>query len=168
LSFSSNVLTLCRSGVLVLGLKEHVGLDQTMYANSSLQNDIDAGANVRLFANPADILTVLPEGVVGGSLFEGGGAYFNSDGGWASASEAMKALLENVKQMGGEVISGSKMTGLVFSEKPDDRVAGVMVEDGHAEYADVVVLALGAWTPSVVGEIESIKSIMNNTLTATG
>jgi sarcosine oxidase/L-pipecolate oxidase len=156
-----------RSGVLVLGLKGYVGVgpDETIYANLSLQNDIDAGANVKLFANPSDILAVLPEGAVAGSLFEAGGAYLNSDGGWASASEAMKALLDNVRHMGGEVIGGSKMTDLIFGEKPGDRVVGVMLEEGRAEYADVVVLAMGAWTPSILGNIEPI---MNDTLTATG
>lgn len=154
----------------MLGVKKYDAKgdpSENAYANLGLQNDIEAGANVKLFPNPADIRTALPKDIVFGPLFDVGSAYLNADGGWASASKAVEALFENVKALGGQVIAGSKMTSLMFGEKPD-RVAGVMLEDGRVEYGDIIVLAMGAWTPSVVGGIESLRSVVNNSLTATG
>jgi hypothetical protein len=168
------------------------------YANAGLQNDIAAGADVRLFSTPSDLRSIYTDAnpvpntsattssadVPLGSLFDSEQvkAYLNKDGGWAAASKAMHALLENVQRMGAKVIPGARMIGFSSrrrdgggdskDSKDDlenrDTIDGVVLEDGTQISADIIVLAMGAWTPSAVAAIPQLSGLLQDKLTATG
>ncbi|KIM31480.1 hypothetical protein M408DRAFT_64585 [Serendipita vermifera MAFF 305830] len=140
------------SGVLVLGLQSSKdSLKSSLYTDAGLKNDLDTGARVRLLPSLPEIRSVFSEGVTLGPKFEDCGAYLNADGGWAVASNAMKALLQNVKDRGGNIIAGAKLANLLVNNDSESRVTGVMLKDGSTISADIVVLAAGAWSTSIPG-----------------
>ncbi|KAH7927462.1 FAD dependent oxidoreductase, partial [Leucogyrophana mollusca] len=81
-------------------------------------------------------------------------ASLNHDGGWAEAARAMRVLLARVRAAGGRVLGGREARGVV---RRAGRCVGVRVwvGAGHEEVyeADVVVLAVGAWTASAFREL---------------
>ncbi|KAG8849999.1 hypothetical protein FRB91_009453 [Serendipita sp. 411] len=157
------------SGVLIVGLRDDGSSDQHgHYADEGLRNDIEAGARIRYLNNPPEVLSVLPEGVNGGAIFHSGKAFLNQDGGWASATKAMEAILQNVKDLGADVKVNAKFKDLSYRE--DGRLAGVVLEDGRVLQADLVVLAMGAWTPSNVpcSVPDEVRSALYKLLIATG
>ena len=119
----------------------------------------------------AETHQLLPEGVKAGPVFENCGAYTNADGGWAAASSAIGALLENVKILGGNVITGAQIASLLFEDESSEeqkRVGGVVLEDGTQLFADIVVLAAGSWTTSMPGLPQAVSSRLTECLTASG
>ncbi|PVF97512.1 nucleotide-binding domain-containing protein [Serendipita vermifera] len=175
-----------------------------VYAIAGLQNDIAAGADVHLFdsnntqlpdprefwANHVHRTDTSSGDVPLGSLFDSERmtAYLNKDGGWAAASKAMHALLENVQRMGAQVVPGAIMVGFsscrrdggggegsgdvgnsgIGVENGDRVIDGVIVQDGRRFTADIIVLAMGAWTPSAVAAIPRLSGLLQDKLTATG
>ncbi|EIW80713.1 FAD dependent oxidoreductase [Coniophora puteana RWD-64-598 SS2] len=77
--------------------------------------------------------------------------FFNKIGGWAEAERAVKIALDKVKSLGANVTPGKTVTSLV---KDGGRTSGVICSDGTTYRADVVVLALGAWSSSAVPELK--------------
>ena len=82
----------------------------------------------------------------------------NGDCGWVDAEATMRYVLNQIDQLGGDRVQvrpASKVRRLLYnhSPSPDDSLracAGVQLEDGPELHADLVVLAAGAWTPSLV------------------
>ena len=155
--------------MLVLGLRdqstESPDYATKLYADAGLRNDREINARIEVFLKPGISRRALPNGVVGGRLFDEGGAYLNSDGGWASASKAMEAILENVKKLGGDVRTGCKLSGISSGA---DGTTAVTLENGEVIQADIVILTTGAWTPHIVGGIPQLKDVFKNRLIATG
>jgi sarcosine oxidase/L-pipecolate oxidase len=139
-----------------------------VYANKSFQNDLNLGASLTPFSSCEEVCNILPDAVATGALFETGKGYHNANGGWAAASKAMDALLENVRRLGARVEAGLKMKDLLLDDGNPQRVKGVLLEGGESIDADLIILAMGAWTPSVLSRIPGIDVNWNECLVATG
>lgn len=63
---------------------------------------------------------------------------------------------------------GAKMTGLQFDRADENKVCGVVLEDGTSLSADIVILAAGAWSTSIPGLPRSVKVKLAECLTANG
>jgi glycine/D-amino acid oxidase-like deaminating enzyme len=78
---------------------------------------------------------------------------FYSDGvleleaGYAESSRVVAILSERAKSLGIELREGARFSKL---DEGDDRVKGIVLEDGQRIRGDSVVMAVGAWTPYVL------------------
>jgi sarcosine oxidase / L-pipecolate oxidase len=140
----------------------------TAYTDTALENDLEAGVRVQMFPSSAEIRQMMPDGVKTGPAFQNCRGYLNADGGWAAAFDAMNTLLQNVKNLGGNVMTGTKMTGLQFDKDEENKVCGVVLEDGTSLSADIVILAAGAWSTSIPGLPRSVNAKLAECLTANG
>jgi len=72
--------------------------------------------------------------------------YFNARGGWAESGAVVARLLELCEAAGVELVAG------VFEavSSSGSRVDGVRTPDGSTYSADQVVVACGAWTPTLL------------------
>ena len=94
----------------------------------------------------------------GHSGVSGDTGYVNWGAGWADNEAVMRYAIERLlSESRGrvELRSGTKACKLLFQPKPDDssgrsRCKGVRLEDGSCVTADFVVLAAGAWTPTLI------------------
>ncbi|KAG8898994.1 hypothetical protein FRB99_007005 [Tulasnella sp. 403] len=143
------------SGVVILG--------SSQYLDSSLVNDKAAGASVVELPDQSAIRSIIPAQVPIGDM---GGAtgYINKSNGWANAGAGVSAMLQKVKDLGGKVLPGTKVSGLRF-EDGNGKVLGVNLQNGGEVEADIVILATGSWTPSTFGTY--CRGITDR-LTATG
>jgi sarcosine oxidase / L-pipecolate oxidase len=75
---------------------------------------------------------------------------WNPTAGWAAAGEAVERMALEAQSRGVEYISGDKgyVKQLLFSKSGE--CTGVVTHDGSTYAADIVVLAAGAWTPSLL------------------
>ncbi len=72
---------------------------------------------------------------------------FVSEGGYAESGRVVTALLDRAKSLGVELRENHRFAAL---DESDDRVKGVVLEDGQRIAGDIVVAATGAWTPFVL------------------
>jgi sarcosine oxidase / L-pipecolate oxidase len=130
-----------RSGVLVLR-------GTTAYGAAALSNDVNHGADILLGNDPL-IRSSFPEDAAVLSNLEH--AYLNQNGGWANATVAMTRMIALAKQLGAQFLTGHALDDLVFKTEPGkkgQRVVGIKTANGTVLDADVVILAMGAWTAS--------------------
>jgi glycine/D-amino acid oxidase-like deaminating enzyme len=73
--------------------------------------------------------------------------YFNSRAGWAESGAVVARVLREARAAGVSVEPGRRMTRLVES---GSRVSGVMTDDGSLYEGHAVVVAAGAWTPTLL------------------
>ncbi|KAI9846608.1 MAG: hypothetical protein M1837_003849 [Sclerophora amabilis] len=75
---------------------------------------------------------------------------WNPTAGWASAREALRRMALAAQENGVEYISGDEgwMKEMIISSSGE--CTGVITMDGNVHTAEVVVLATGAWTPSLI------------------
>ncbi len=66
------------------------------------------------------------------------------EAGYVESSRIVTVLSERAKSVGIEVRDGLRFSQL---DEGDDRVKGIVVEDGRRIAGEVVVMAVGAWTP---------------------
>jgi glycine/D-amino acid oxidase-like deaminating enzyme len=64
--------------------------------------------------------------------------------GYAESGRVVAALIERAKSLGVELRKRAAFSRL---DECDDRVKGIVLEDGQRVAGDVVVMAVGAWTP---------------------
>src|SRR5207248_5697434 len=76
--------------------------------------------------------------------FEDG--FFDPDAGYAESGRVVATLLEYAKSRGIELRERTKVVGL---DETAGRVHGVLLQDRHRISGDAVVIAAGAWTPSL-------------------
>lgn len=100
--------------------------------------------------------------MVDGALDDWNINVWNPTAGWANSGEALKRLARAAQEKGVEFISGDKgyVQSLIFSSSnpnsssEDDHqrscCSGVTTADGTTHTADVVIVAAGAWTPSLI------------------
>lgn len=77
---------------------------------------------------------------------------WNPTAGWAKAGEAVERMAKAAQEKGVEYISGEKegyVRKLILDEKTGE-CKGVLTADGLQHEADIVVVAAGAWTPSLL------------------
>lgn len=94
----------------------------------------------------------------GHSGVSGDTGYVNWGAGWADAEAVMRYVIECLlRESGGRVAlrSGAKVHQLLFQPSPKEhsgrsRCKGARLEDGSCVTADLVVLAAGAWTPTLI------------------
>ena len=67
--------------------------------------------------------------------------------GYAESGRAVAILVERAKSIGIELREGAKFSQL---DEGDDRVKGIVLDDGQRISGDVVVMAVGAWTPYIL------------------
>ncbi|PGH05602.1 hypothetical protein AJ79_06769 [Helicocarpus griseus UAMH5409] len=75
---------------------------------------------------------------------------WNPTAGWAAAGEALKRMALAAQEMGVEYIPGDAgyVRKLLYSNS--GACTGVITKDGSTHSADVVILAAGAWTSSLI------------------
>lgn len=123
------------------------------YTRASYTNDLALGVRVVNLEVEEKRKAVFAGGVELGTAFTRDCfAYLNQDGGWVHAEGGTQRALENVRALGGTVISGKVVKELVKENRETRKTTGVRCTDGSAYPAEVVVLAAGSWTPSTFPE----------------
>lgn len=67
--------------------------------------------------------------------------------GYAESGRVVAILVERAKSIGIELREGAKFSQL---DEGDDRVKGIVLDDGQRISGDAVVMAVGAWTPYIL------------------
>jgi len=70
--------------------------------------------------------------------------FLDLEAGYAESGRVVAQLIEHSKSLGVGLCEGSRFSALV---EHDGRVRGVVLHDGRSVAADVVIMAVGAWTP---------------------
>lgn len=73
--------------------------------------------------------------------------YFNRRAGWAESGSVVSWLLTKARDAGVRVVEGQTMEAL---REDGSRVSGIVTDGGEEHSADVVVVAAGAWTPTLL------------------
>ncbi|KZM28804.1 oxidoreductase [Ascochyta rabiei] len=81
-----------------------------------------------------------------------GKGYFNPEAGWCDAASATKSYLRIAESRGVERVTGEVEELLMRDDGLG--VAGVRLQDGTVLTADKVVIAVGAWTSSLLSPLE--------------
>lgn len=79
--------------------------------------------------------------------------YFDPGAGWAESSRVVARLIHRARDQGVEVDGGRTVERVA---KEAGRVSGVRTVDGSKLPADVVVAAVGAWTPKLVPDLDDV------------
>ncbi|KAL2406608.1 L-pipecolate oxidase [Exophiala dermatitidis] len=75
---------------------------------------------------------------------------WNPSAGWIASGEALKRLAEAARANGVEFVSGTDRGTVQELIVSNGKCAGVRTRDGTVHTADLVVLAAGAWLPSLI------------------
>lgn len=82
--------------------------------------------------------------------------YVNNQCGWVTAEACVKYVLQKVQRLGGDRVklrTNTRVQRLLYeADRAGEtvRCSGVELHDGSQVYADLVIVAAGAWTPSLV------------------
>jgi glycine/D-amino acid oxidase-like deaminating enzyme len=79
--------------------------------------------------------------------------YFNARAGWAESGKVVARLAADLRTSGAHLREGQQFAHLLESA---GRVAGVRTSDGEEIRGDAVVIAAGAWTPSLLPELSDV------------
>jgi sarcosine oxidase/L-pipecolate oxidase len=125
---------------------------EELYASKSYTNDVALGVRtIKYDSGDAITRTIFPVGVKTGPAFEDvGSAFLNVDSGWAAAHRGVDVLMSRVIALGGKVVRGKTVTGLI---REHGQTHGVLLADGCAIRAGLVVIATGSWTASTFREL---------------
>ncbi|KAK3316336.1 putative fructosyl amino acid protein [Apodospora peruviana] len=93
-----------------------------------------------------DVAAIRAEARTGGGS-SGAWGYINDGSGWADAGASMAWLYQQVKQTGRVTFVAGTVTSL---EHKGSAVTGAKLSDGRVLSADLVMLAAGAWTASLL------------------
>jgi glycine/D-amino acid oxidase-like deaminating enzyme len=73
--------------------------------------------------------------------------FFDADAGYAESGRVVAALVERAQSLGVELREGHKFAAL---DERDDRVKGIILEDRDKITGDMIIMAVGAWTPHLL------------------
>jgi glycine/D-amino acid oxidase-like deaminating enzyme len=73
--------------------------------------------------------------------------FFDPEAGYVESGRVVATLVERAKSLGVELHERAKFAAL---NEGDNRVKGIVLEDRKQIAGDIVVVAVGAWTPSVL------------------
>jgi sarcosine oxidase / L-pipecolate oxidase len=73
--------------------------------------------------------------------------YFNPRAGWAASGKVVARLLQIARDAGVTLREGMQIAQLI---EEDSRVAGIVTANGAQHRADFVLVAAGAWTPTLL------------------
>ena len=128
------------------GVVKKTGLD---YVRSSWENTLELSkddpqlaSRIRELPNAAAIRDAVGTGGASGSW-----GYVNGCAGWADAGKSMAWLYEKTRETGRVEFVQGTVTSLIHDE---NTVTGANLSDGRSLSADLVVLATGAWTASLL------------------
>jgi len=79
--------------------------------------------------------------------------YLNPRAGWAEAGNTVAWLADEARANGVDLRTDAQVTGFIDD---DSRVTGVLTAEGSRELADLVVVAAGAWTPTLLPELAEV------------
>jgi glycine/D-amino acid oxidase-like deaminating enzyme len=79
--------------------------------------------------------------------------YFNPEAGWVESGRAVSRMIEDAKGLGVRVRAGE---GVVTLLEEGSRVRGVLTTSGVGVRADVVLIAAGAWTPTLTPHLSTV------------
>ena len=79
--------------------------------------------------------------------------YFNERAGWAESANVLARVAREVRAAGVRVLEGAAFTGLL---ERGGQVIGVSTSDRRDLRGDVVLVAAGAWTPTVLPHLQSV------------
>src|SRR6266496_1773024 len=69
------------------------------------------------------------------------------EAGYAESARVVAVLIARAKSLGVELREGARVSEL---DESDDRVIGIVLDNGERISGDIVVMAVGAWTPYVL------------------
>ncbi|KAG8924606.1 hypothetical protein FRC02_010332 [Tulasnella sp. 418] len=149
------------SGVLVLG--------NSGYCRLAEENDLAAGANITSVPDRTSLESQFSRDIPLGNFSavesdtSKGFGYLNHSGGWADARAGMAELRDKVLSLGGVIEPGISLMKITFGGEFQDvalvvtRKANLEKEEDMSEEvitADTVIVATGAWTPSLFPDPE--------------
>jgi glycine/D-amino acid oxidase-like deaminating enzyme len=70
--------------------------------------------------------------------------FLDQEAGYAESGRVVATLVERAKSLGVELREGARFAGL---DESNDQVNGIVLQDRQVLVGDVVVMAVGAWTP---------------------
>ncbi|KAM5449205.1 hypothetical protein MaudCBS49596_005030 [Microsporum audouinii] len=119
------------------------------YMRKSYENVRRLNPNVvERLPTPADVRRVVPGYGVGSHV---NGGYVNWDSAWGDAEAGVRYAKQKLDQMGRvRFLFGQAERLLIDEEAGQSKVTGVRLSDGQSIFADLVVLATGAWTGKLV------------------
>jgi len=79
--------------------------------------------------------------------------YFNPNAGWAESGRVVDRLTADARAAGVELIEGTPVARLL---EKGSRTVGVALADGEAVQADIVLVAAGAWTPTLLPHLHEV------------
>ena len=79
--------------------------------------------------------------------------YFNPRGGWAESGKVVARLAAEVRALGVNVHEGAAFGRLLEN---GSRVVGIVTTDGAEHRADCVLVAAGAWTPTLLPHLADV------------
>jgi glycine/D-amino acid oxidase-like deaminating enzyme len=79
--------------------------------------------------------------------------YFNPRAGWAESGRVVERLLHEARGLGARVLTETAFAALIDS---GGRVRGVRTAAGEDHEADVVIMASGAWTPTLLPHLGDV------------
>lgn len=131
-------------------LEQHNAKKQGMdYIRASWENAVALGAHdpelasrIRMLPDAASIREAVGTGGSSGSW-----GYINGYAGWADAEKSMAWLYSRVQQTGRVNFVSGTVSSL---EHTNDTVTGAELTDGRTLSADLVIIAAGAWTASLL------------------
>jgi len=126
------------------------------YADEAYKNDVTLGAEVSLLPDGDAIRAAFPLDVPTPS-FDHDAGYFNCEGGWVNAGQALSLMISKIVDLGAKVIPG-KMVRAIVRGKTDATMRRVECEDGSFYDASLVVIATGSWTPSSFPDLGSLHT----------
>lgn len=94
----------------------------------------------------AEIKAVFPRGIETGAFGDRTG-YSNQIGGWGEAQRAIEVGHRRILKAGGVIRGGAEVVSL---KKEGRTVTGVVLKSGEVVSGDLIVVAAGAWTPSLL------------------
>jgi len=84
-------------------------------------------------------------------------AYFNPEAGWCDAALATDNLMKVAEKRGVKRVTAKVVE--ITIDPAEGRVSGVRTNDGQTYTADVILLAAGAWTSSLLSPLEDALEI---------
>jgi glycine/D-amino acid oxidase-like deaminating enzyme len=79
--------------------------------------------------------------------------YFNPKGGWAESAKVVARILDKARRDGVRLREGARFHRLLERRS---RVEGIVTADGEPLRSGLVILATGAWTPTLVPDLSPV------------
>ena len=140
------------------GIEGHVDgyLAESLKNLKELARSEEYGFHLQSLRDLPDRKAIAQESLAPGTSGDFG--YVNDQCGWVNAEACVKYALQKARRLGGDRVklrTNSRVRRLLYEADTnlggdEVRCSGVELQDGSHIYADLVIVAAGAWTPSLV------------------